>query len=70
MHYRFSEGEEREKDAENILKEIITEIFLKFRRGTDIKVLARLTKKDRERSQINKIRNEKGEFSMNTAEKT
>ena len=32
------------------------------------KPLARLTKKRRERTQINKIRNEKGEISMDTAE--
>ena len=32
------------------------------------KPLARLTKKKRERTQINKIRNEKGEISMDTAE--
>ena len=32
------------------------------------KPLARLTKKRRERTQINKIRNEKGEITMDTAE--
>ena len=32
------------------------------------KPLARLTKKKRERTQINKIRNEKGEFTMDTTE--
>ena len=32
------------------------------------KPLARLTKKKKERTQINKVRNEKGEISMDTAE--
>ena len=32
------------------------------------KPLARLTKKRREKAQINKIRNEKGEITMDTAE--
>ena len=42
--------------------------FLNFILSFKIKPLARLTKKKREKTQINIIRNEKGEVTMDTAE--
>ena len=43
--------------------------FLNFILSFKIKPLARLTKKKREKTQINKIRNEKGEVTTDIAEK-